>query len=136
MNNKPRPIILSIHHVGAEKFRRHVISDQWLRYYTGSGWDLDLKKALLYHDSPAACQAVHEILLAEFDGTKVRRFQAPIQIELFAGEDISIEDLRRWLTDVAKLLMDSPKYGNGPMQGTLGLTSIDWDQLKESHNND
>lgn len=131
MSEKPRPLILTIHNVGSVELDRHVISDQYLRYYTGSSWDLDIKKALLYHDGNEACDAVHQLLMTEFVGTPVRKFHSLVQIELFAGGAVTIAELQQWLVDIAKLVMDSPKLGNGPFQGTLGLVSINWDLLEE-----
>ena len=71
------------------------------------------------------------LLLLDLGPMPVRRFQAPIFLDLYSDQEISVRDLQIWLTRIAKLLMDTPRHGNGPLQGTLGLTWIDWSQLKE-----
>lgn len=131
MSEQPRPIILSVHRCGSPDFERFVISDQFLRYYTGSDWSLDAKQALLYVDVPSAATTIHNLLLVEYHSKSVRRFRAPVEIERYGADELSINDLQRWLAKVTRLVMDSPKFGNGPLQGSLGLATIRWGELKE-----
>jgi hypothetical protein len=54
-----------------------------------------------------------------------------VMIELFAPAEVSIRDLQQWLVRTTKLLIDSPRFGNGPIEGSYGAVRIDWGQLRE-----
>ncbi len=125
------PIVLSVHCRGAPEFERFVISDQFCRVWTGAGWDNAENKAMLFDNANAACEVIQQLLLIEFDGRPHRRFRAPVYVDLYANEPVSIRDIQAWLVRVSKLLVDSPRHGNGPLAGTLGLTRIEWGELAE-----
>ena len=127
----PAPIVLTVHRRGVPEFQRYVISDQYLRYWTGTEWSLKENEAQVFCDNNEALERVQKLLLLDLRPMPARRFQAPITLDFYSDQEISIRDLKAWLTKVAKLLMDSPRHGNGPLQGTLGLTWIDWSKLKE-----
>ena len=130
---KPRPVFLTIHNAGTRKFPRFCISDQYLRYWTGDGWDLNRNKAELYANSDIAGATTQWILLLDFKNKPVRHFVAPVYIDLYADQEANItaEQLSQWISKVGKFLMDSEKHGNGPMQGALGLCRIELAELKE-----
>ena len=127
----PAPIVLTVHRRGVPEFERFVISDQYLRYWTGAEWSSKENEAQVFCNNNEALERVQKLLLLDLGPMPVRRFQAPITLDLYSDQEISVRDLKAWLTKVAKLLMDSPRHGNGPIQGTLGLTWIDWSKLKE-----
>jgi hypothetical protein len=130
-DQNPAPIVLTVHRRGVPEFERFVISDQYLRYWTGTEWSSKENEAQVFCNNNEALERVQKLLLLDLRPMPARRFQAPITLDLYSEHEISVRDLKVWLTRVAKLLMDSPRYGNGPIQGTLGLTFIDWDKLKE-----
>ena len=127
----PAPIVLTVHRRGVPEFERFVISDQYLRYWTGAEWSSKENEAQVFCNNNEALERVQKLLLLDIRPMPARRFQAPIFLDLYSEHEISVRDLKVWLTKVAKLLMDTPRYGNGPLQGTLGLLRIDWDKLKE-----
>lgn len=130
-DQNPAPIVLTVHRRGVPEFERFVISDQYLRYWTGSEWSLKENEAQVFCNNNEALERVQKLLLLDIGPMPARRFQAPIFLDLYSEQEISVRDLQIWLTRIAKLLMDTPRHGNGPLQGTLGLTWIDWSQLKE-----
>lgn len=124
------PIILSVHQKGTPGFERFVISDAHLRYYDGhEGWTENESKALLYANSNQACLEVQRLLRLHVGDTPVRRFKAPIYVELHGTLDISRDELVQWLVKASKLLIDAPRHSNGP-RDALGLTMIDWGELR------
>ena len=130
-DQNPAPIVLTVHRRGVPEFERFVISDQYLRYWTGTEWSSKENEAQVFCNNNEALERVQKLLLLDIGPMPARRFQAPIFLDLYSDQEISVRDLQIWLTRIAKLLMDSPRHGNGPLQGTLGLASIDWSQLKE-----
>jgi hypothetical protein len=127
----PRPIVLSLINMGTPDFPRFAISDQFLRYFDGQSWTPDQSKALIFSDDNVACEEMQRLLMVEYMGKPVRRFRAPVYIDLYTDKMISRPELQDWLLRCAKLLIDSPKHGNGPVEGTLGLCRINWDQIEE-----
>lgn len=126
-----RPIILSVHRAGTPEFPRYFISDQFKRVWTGEGWSASERDGLLYDDSNAACLDVQRLLMLEYMDKPVRRFRAPVYLDLFADKPLTKVEIARWLAKVARLLIDSPEHGNGPVEGTLGLVRIEWAEMKE-----
>jgi hypothetical protein len=126
-----RPIILSVHRAGTPQFPRYFISDQYKRVWTGEGWSDDERDGLLYGDSPEACNEVHRLLMLEYMEKPMRRFRAPVYLDLFSDKPLTKTEIARWLAKVSRLLIDSPEHGIGPVEGTLGLVRIEWGELKE-----
>jgi hypothetical protein len=124
------PIILSVHTAGTPQFPRYFISDQYKRVWTGESWSDDEGDGLLYGESNAACVEVQRLLLLDYMDKPVRRFRAPVYLDLFTDKELTKEQIARWLVKVSRLLIDSPQHGVGPLSGTLGLVRIEWGELK------
>lgn len=123
--------VLSLHQMGTSAFPRYAIGDAFLRYFDGHGWTTDPSKAVLFSDSNFACQEMQRLLMIDYTDMPIRRFSAPVYLDLFSDRPVSMEELEDWLLRVSKLLIDSPKQGNGPIAGSLGLARINWSELKE-----
>ena len=80
-----------------------------------------------------ANRKAEELLLAHFGKCPSDRYRAPIYIDLRTDQPVTLEQLRAWLHKTARLFVDTPKYGNGPIDGSLGIVSIDWSQLEKQH---
>lgn len=128
-----KPIVLSLIPVGNPDFPRYMISDQYLRYWGKEGWteQKDTDNATVYASSGLALEQMQQLLMTEHVGQPAHRYVAPVVIDLYSDNKVSLRDLQLWLTKVSKLLIDSPEHGNGPVSGSLGLCRIDWGQLKE-----
>lgn len=126
-----QPVVLSLAPTGSNEFPRYRIHDQFLRYWTGENWSDSEEDGTVYEDVNAACTEMQRLLMLEYMDKKVRRYKAPIYLELYGNEDVPLDKVQDWLLKVAKLLIDAPKFGNGPMEGTLGLTHIQWGELEE-----
>jgi hypothetical protein len=128
-----RPTILTVVAAGTPEHQRWLICDQFLRYYTGSGWTEQgvVSGAVLYPSSKDAIDQLQTILIAQHHTLPHRRFVAPVYLDLYSPQHVSLRDLQQWLVRVTKLLVDSPKHGNGPVAGSVGLTRIEYGELKE-----
>lgn len=126
-----RPIVLSLVSRGSPEFPRYAIADQFLRYWTGETWSDDEDHGLLFADPNTACDEMQKLLMVDYMDKPVRRFRAPIYVDLYTANDVTLRDLKDWLFKVSRLLIDSPKHGNGPVEGSLGLCQIDWSELEE-----
>ncbi|MCP6391125.1 hypothetical protein NL487_29820, partial [Klebsiella pneumoniae] len=77
----------------------------------------DETKALRFASSNEACHEVQRLLLLDCMQLPVKRYNAPVYLELFCDHDVPEIEVKRWLHRVAKLLIDSPNHGNGPVEG-------------------
>lgn len=127
-----RPIILTVHPVGSPEFQRFAISDQWLRWFDGNGgWTEDEAKAVRFASSNEACHEVQRLLLLDYTQLPVKRYVAPVYLDLYCAHEIPEFEIRKWLHRVARLILDSPTYGNGPLRKSLGSITIRWSELEE-----
>lgn len=126
-------IILSLIPRGSPDHLRYLIANQYLQYWTGETWSdqSDDKKALVYHSANEALHEMRKMLMTEHQHLPMKRYRAPIYIDLFSDAPISEHDLKQWLVKVSKLILDSPKHGNGPVAGTLGTCRIEYGELEE-----
>lgn len=125
-----QPRFLSLATKGFPEWPRYAIHDQYGRYWSGSQW-VEEQNAKLYADPNEACQQVQELLLKEYSSLPTQQFQVPLRIDVFSERKVSLHDVQAWLFKVVRLLVDSPRHGNGPLNGSLGLCQIDWDKLSE-----
>lgn len=131
---KPTPI-LSVLAAGTPEHPRFVIADQFLRYWTGEhGWSEqhDLAAARLFATSNEALKMVHTLLVIRHCDLPKKTYTAPVHIELYSPEPVTIQDLQQWLVRVTKLILDTTNHDNGPIAGSYGAVRIDFSQLKEA----
>lgn len=132
--DEKRPIILSLINAGTPEHPRFMISDQYLRYWAGSkGWteQHDQANATLFASAQEALVMMNTILVIRHCDLPCKAYTAPVLMELYAPEDVSLRDLQHWLLRATKFLIDSPRFGNGPVAGSYGSIRVDWGQLKE-----
>ncbi len=103
-----------------------------MRWYDGDGgWTEDQSRAALFAISNDACVEVQRLLLMNHVLLPLKRYRAPVYLDLYCEEDVPEIEIKRWLHRAAKLLINSPTHGNGPVSGSLGLTTIRWSELEE-----
>lgn len=125
------PVYLTVVQTAGPGFVRWRIHDSAHRWWTGSGWSGSLQDALLYESNQSACFDCQKLLMAEYAGRRVRRFQAPVYVDVFCDESFSEDQLRVWLVKAAWLCIDHRGAGFGPLRSSLGLLRIEWADLTE-----
>jgi hypothetical protein len=124
-------LVLSIIATGTADHPRFLVADPQNRFWTGKGWSEEEADGRLYVSVNDAGRAIQQILLVQHGDKPVRRFVAPVHLDLHSETELSLDQITDWLVKVARLSIDAKKNGNGPVEGTLGLTWIDWSQLRE-----
>lgn len=131
---KPTPI-LSVLAAGTPEHPRYVIADQYLRYFAlEKGWSEqhDMSAATLFATTQEALQTIHTLLVIRHCDLPKKTYTVPVTIELYSSEQVSERDLQQWLMRVSKLILDTPRHGNGPVAGSYGSVRIDFSQMKEA----
>jgi hypothetical protein len=128
-----QPIVLSLHNRGNVDYPRYMISDQYLRYWTGNGWSKqeDEDAAMVYAESNVALEEMHQLMMLDHGKRPKYRFCAPLYIDLYVDNEVSKRKLQSWLVKVTKLIMDTTKHGNGPLAGSYGTCRIEYGEMKE-----
>ncbi len=131
---KPTPI-LSVVATGTPEHPRYVIADQYLRYFAlEKGWSeqRDMSAATLFATCEEALRMVDTLLVIRHGDLPKKTYTVPVTIELYSPEEVSERDLQQWLMRVSKLILDTPRHGNGPVAGSYGSVRIDYSKLKEA----
>lgn len=131
MHEKPPPILLSVVQAGTPEHPRFKVMDSWTRFWDGEKWSDDEAAGLLYATSNDACLEAQRLLMIPYMDKPLRRYKAPVYIDLFSDHEIPRPDLIRWLVRCSKLLLDHNTHGVGPASGTLGSVSIEWSGIEQ-----
>jgi hypothetical protein len=125
-------LVLSIIATGTPQHPRFMISDSSDNFWTGSDWTEHESDGCLFANVNDAGRAIQKILLAEYGQKPMRRFVAPVYVDLYSETDVTLDQIRDWLVKVSRLTV-AEMHGNGPVEDSLGLTMIDWSKLKETN---
>ena len=125
-------LVLSLFSTSTSQHPRFLIVDPQTNFWTGTDWTEHEADGCLFANVNDAGRAIQEILLAEHDQKPMRRFVAPVYVDLFSETDVTLDQIREWLVKVSRLTVDAEMHGNGPVEESLGLTMIDWSKLKET----
>lgn len=126
-------LVLSILCTSTSQHPRFLIADPQSKFWTGSDWTEHESDGCLFASVNDAGRAIQEIQLAEYGQKPMRRFVAPVYVDLYSETDVTLDEIRDWLVRVARLTVDAEQHGNGPVEDSLGLTMIDWSKLKETN---
>lgn len=122
--------VFSLLSVGTPPFFRFLVTDQYGQFWTGVKWSYEESDGVLYDSVNAAGAVVQKLLLNQCQHTTVRRYVAPVYLDLYGDDDVSQALIEKWLLKVSRLLVDGESHGNGPVKGAVGLLHIDWSQMK------
>ena len=124
-------LVFSLVATGPAEHPRYVIADTDSRFWTGEGWTDEETEARLFASVNDAALAIQQILLAEHGDKPLRHFVAPVYVDMYSDAELTLDEIREWLSKAARLTIDPELHGNGPAQETLGLCRIEWRHLRE-----
>ena len=125
--------ILSIFETGTSDHPRFLITDPLRRIWTGEYWADDIADGRLYLSVNDAALAIQQIMRAQHGDKPLRRYVAPVVVDVYSDNELSLDEIAKWLSKVSQLIIDSDKNGNGPVEGSLGLTRIEWGELRKDN---
>ena len=124
-------MILSLENRGSIEHPRYVLMNSYGWCWDDEAQEFVEKGGTLYHQVNDATTKMREILLAEHGDRPVRKFRAPVYLELYTTEEISKPVIEDWLLLATRLILHADQHGMGPVNDSLGLVSVDWGQLEE-----
>jgi len=97
--------------------------DQWLQYWSGSGWTEQKQRegAFSWTEYEAAAAEARRLLEVEDRAASVRKLQAPLLGEMYAAGKVPLAMLQAWLMRTTTLLVDAPATDNSRLAGLLGF---------------
>jgi hypothetical protein len=126
---KKKPEVFTLHRRGHD-FPRYFVGNSAAQVWTGNGWSDDEAEALLFGEPNDGCLEIHRLHLLSSGTEPLRRFRAPVYLDLYGGEDIPQREVELWLGRAARLLINAEAHGNGP-RNALGLVRIEWGETEE-----
>jgi hypothetical protein len=90
-------LILSIIASGNSDHPRFQVADPQQRFWTGDEWSDKEAAGRLYCSVNTACRAIQQILLIEHGGQPMRRFLAPVYLDLHSETELSLDQITDWL---------------------------------------
>jgi hypothetical protein len=83
-------LVLSIIATGTPQYPRFLVTDPQQRLWTGEGWSEEEGEGRLYICVNTAGRAIQEILLAQHGDKPLRRFTAPVHVDLYSDSDLTV----------------------------------------------
>jgi len=129
-----QPFFMSVINLGTPEFPRYGIADHQLRYWNGDGWtkpEAD-SGARVYATENAATEVMYGIMTQDHQHLPKKTYVVPVYIEVFSDTDIPLRDPKWLLFRTTKVIVDSPRHGNGPVEGSLGTVRIEYSEMTEA----
>jgi hypothetical protein len=126
-----QPIVLSLVPTGSPDLPRYRIADPSLNYWTGERWSEFEEDGIVFENANDGAKEIQKLLMLQYMNRPLRRFKAPVYLDLYTDHNVSKEEVVNWLGHVARLIMDAQTFGNGPIEGALGLIRIEWGETEE-----
>jgi len=126
-----RPRILSLIDLGSPEEPAWAIADQWLEYWTGSSWTEQKQRdgAFVWAEYEAAATEARRLLVVEDRAAAMRKYQAPLHVEMYAPDAVPLRTLQSWLMRTTTLLVDAPATDHGRLAGMLGFGRVTFSTL-------
>jgi hypothetical protein len=124
-------MIITIENRGTPEQPRYVIMNSYLWFWDEQKQEFVEKGGTLYSETSAASAAYREIILSEIEGKPVRKFVAPVYLELYTTEEIDQATIEDWCQRATRFIIHSDKAGMGPVNNSVGMLSVAWGHLKE-----
>ena len=126
-----KALYLSVVEGGVPAHPRYRVADGLGRFWTGTGWSNRQHDAVVFESNQQASFECQQLMMTDFMDARVRRFRAPVYVDVFCDEGFTSEQLRTWLARAARLSVDYRGAGSGPLDGSLGVLQIEWGQIEE-----
>lgn len=123
------PILRAVPEFGPPNARRYAILNVATgELWTGKSFQSDRSQARLYSEPNLACVDMREILVSYYDHLPLRRYRAPVEIEVYGS--VTPQAVAWWLSRASLLCLRTTEYGNGPHESYVAPT-IHWGLVEE-----
>lgn len=109
---------LTIRYTGSDFARRFVIQRGDGKFWNGGGWSATIDKAVVFATHKSAQVACVALQYEQYRGKPVRTFKIEVNLTLVADDvqNISQEDLMRYIAQALRLDVENAVYGDGPTE--------------------
>jgi hypothetical protein len=125
---------LMIRFLGQDERRLFVIQRADQRYWSDGEWVSALDAAQVFKSYVKARQTCRAIQRKRYAGKPLRAFKCELTITLVGDsiEGVSLEMLRRFMTEAVRIEVDTWAYGDGPIEGSYFLARVEMKSLQDS----
>lgn len=104
------------------QFPRVLIHDGQ-RYWTGTAWSDDERKAQLFVDTNVATEVVDEIYRRFTEGMAAHQImRVPMELSVHSDQGVDLKTIQDWLMHSVKISMNRHECGNGPNDSIVLIT--------------
>jgi len=123
-----------VRYTGADWMRTYLIQRGDCKFWDGVRWTRIRDEAKVYHDHKSAQVAATALQSAQYKGKPIRTYKCELTITLAADavEQISLEELARYLSRSLRLDMENSTCGDGPVTGSFVLARLKLSTLEET----
>jgi hypothetical protein len=125
---------IMVRYTGADWMRTYLVQRGDCKFWNGERWTRIRDEAKVYHDHKSAQVAATALQSAQYKGKPIRTFKCELNITLTADavEDISLEELTRYLSAALRLDMENSTCGDGPVAGSFVQARLRLATLEET----
>ena len=128
---------VNIRYCGSDSNRFHILQRGNGDIWTGDGWSriLDCAKHFReYRDAQMECAALQR---QQYGGKPQRTFKLEMTVSLVADDvdDITPEQLAKFISRAARIQMESSQFGDGPVEGSFVQMRLKIASLEETEPN-
>jgi hypothetical protein len=125
---------VNIRYCGSDSNRYHILQRGNGDIWTGDGWSriMDCAKVFReYRDAQLECAALQR---QQYGGKPQRTFRLEMTVSLVADdvEDITQEQLAKFISRAVRIEIESSQFGDGPVEGSFVLMRIKLASLEET----
>jgi len=126
MNTKKLPILQVVQ---INDLPRFVIQDQRERIWTGDRFSSMHNGELFARHNDAAVEA-QNILKRTFGASESVKYVVPVFIEVHSHEPVVVSEVAKYLSESARLYINTTEHGNGP-GNSLVLPTVHWHRIEQ-----
>ena len=125
---------VNIRYCGSDSNRFHILQRGTGDIWTGDGWSriMDCAKIFReYRDAQMECAALQR---QQYGGMPLRTFKLEMVVSLVADDvgDISPDQLAEFISQAARIQMESSQFGDGPVEGSFVQLQMKLATLEET----
>jgi hypothetical protein len=125
---------IMVRYTGADWRRTYLIQRGDFKFWDGERWTHIRDMAKVYMDHKSAQVAATALQSAQYKGKPIRTFKCELNFTLAADavEQISLEELARYISAALRLDIENASCGDGPVPGSFVLARLRLATLEET----
>ena len=122
---------IAIEKSGSPAWTRYLLRDDQGQYWTGDGWSVDRRSALLHADWNVVSHEYRRLEEQQWSALQASDYEGVVTVRVWGGQGVTAGVLQDWLHKAVAIMLDHAAHGTGPVADSLARIDIDWTKLNE-----